>query len=113
MPTEEVKQFVDAKIAGKKVMVFSKTHCPYCAKAKDVFKKHVGKDLSPEEYEVLEIENMADCAEIQDYLLELTGARSVSYKVVRLDLSPKVYTHHQRCTPINFCIYQYIFSINC
>jgi thioredoxin-related protein len=41
----------DTKIAGKKVMIFSKSYCPYCTKAKQVFKKHLGKDLSEEDYE--------------------------------------------------------------
>jgi hypothetical protein len=43
-----------------------------------VFKKHLGKDLSEEDYEVMEIENNPDCDAIQNYLKKLTGARSVS-----------------------------------
>lgn len=79
MVNQEVKTLVDGKIAGKKVMIFSKTHCPYCVKAKDVMKKHFGKDLKEEDYEVLEIENLPECQEIQDYLKTLTGARSVRF----------------------------------
>ena len=67
MPSEEVKKFVDAKIQGKKVMVFSKSYCPYCKRAKDVLKKYLGKDLAEEDYEVLEIEDRGDCDGIQDY----------------------------------------------
>ena len=78
MPSAEVKKLVDAKIAGKKVMVFSKTYCPYCTKAKKVFNAHLGKDLARDDYEVMEIENSPDCDQIQDYLRSLTGARSVS-----------------------------------
>ena len=73
-----VKVLVDTKIAGKKVMIFSKSYCPYCTKAKQVFKRHLGKDLSEEDYEVMEIENNPDCDAIQNYLQKLTGARSVS-----------------------------------
>jgi glutaredoxin 3 len=73
-----VKVLVDTKIAGKKVMVFSKSYCPYCTKAKQVFKKHLGKDLSEEDYEVMEIENNPNCDAIQNYLKKLTGERSVS-----------------------------------
>ena len=72
-----IKVLVDTKIAGKKVMIFSKSYCPYCTKAKQVFKKHLGKDLSEEDYEVMEIENNPDCDAIQNYLQKLTGARSV------------------------------------
>ena len=73
-----VKVLVDRKIAGKKVMVFSKSYCPFCTKAKKVLAKHLGQDLSEEDYEVMEIENNPDCDAIQDYLKQLTGGRSVS-----------------------------------
>ena len=74
----DVKKLVDTKIAGKKVMVFSKSYCPYCAMAKKALQKYVGKELSPDDYEVMEIENMPECGEIQNYLKRLTGATSVS-----------------------------------
>ena len=42
-------------------------------------KKALEKYVVPgEEYEAMEIENLDKCQEIQDYLLSLTGARSVS-----------------------------------
>ena len=56
-------------------MVFSKSYCPYCTKAKDVLKKY---NLSADDYEVMEIDNDPNAEEIQDYLRSLTGARSVS-----------------------------------
>merc|ERR1711963_380358 len=73
----DVAAMVDAKIAGKKVMVFSKSTCPFCAKAKAVFKKYLGDLLTEEDYEVMEIESNPQCAAIQDYLLKKTGGRSV------------------------------------
>lgn len=33
------KEFVDGVIKGHKVVVFSKTYCPYCKMAKDVLKQ--------------------------------------------------------------------------
>ena len=69
------KEKVEAKIKGKKVMVFSKSYCPYCKKAKDVLKKY---NLKAEEYEVWEIENEPDCQAIQAELKKITGASSVS-----------------------------------
>ena len=74
-----VKGMVDGKIAGKKVMVFSKSYCPFCTKAKKVFDKYIKNgELSTDDYEVLEIENNSDCDAIQDYLKSITGARSVN-----------------------------------
>ena len=74
----DVKTLVDAKIAGKKVMVFSKTYCPYCRKAKTALKKHVGKELSPDDYEIMELDEVPNGPQIQSYLSKLTGASSVS-----------------------------------
>ncbi|KAK0051339.1 glutaredoxin-1 [Biomphalaria pfeifferi] len=73
----DVKSLVDSKIAGKKVMIFSKQSCPYCTKAKNTFSKYLGNALSEADYEVLEIDELSNCSAIQDYLQKLTGARSV------------------------------------
>jgi len=37
-------------------------------------------DIPPEDYEIMNIENMRDCSEIQDYMMELTGGRTVIVK---------------------------------
>lgn len=73
----DVKTLVEAKIAGKKVMVFSKSYCPYCAMAKKALKKYLGKELSPEDYEVMELDGVDNGPAIQSYLLKKTGASSV------------------------------------
>ena len=73
----DVKKLVDAKISGKKVMVFSKSYCPYCNMAKSALKKYLGKELSPEDYEVMELDSVDNGSAIQDYLRKLTGASSV------------------------------------
>ncbi|KAJ8305012.1 hypothetical protein KUTeg_018595 [Tegillarca granosa] len=70
----DVKNLIDAKIAGKKVMVFSKTYCPFCTKAKKALANY---NLTGDEYEIMEIENDPNCQAIQDYLLDITGGRSV------------------------------------
>lgn len=73
-----VQTLIDTKIKGKKVMVFSKSYCPYCSKAKTVFQDLVSKgQLSTEDYEVMEIEDDPNCNAIQKYLGTLTGASSV------------------------------------
>ncbi|XP_059174615.1 glutaredoxin-1-like [Physella acuta] len=73
----DAKSFVDSKIASKKVMIFSKQGCPYCSKAKNTFSKYLGDVLSNDDYEVIEINELTNCSDIQDYLQKLTGARSV------------------------------------
>jgi glutaredoxin 3 len=70
---QTVKDTINAKIAGKKVVVYSKLGCPFCTMAKDVLKKY---SLSGADYEVIEMGG-TDCGEMQDYLLQLTGGRTV------------------------------------
>ena len=74
----KVEDMVDSKIAGKKVMMFSKSGCPFCSKAKAIFKKYLGDVLKAEDYEVEEIDRSSDCEAIQKYMLKKTGGRSVS-----------------------------------
>ncbi|XP_074596860.1 glutaredoxin-1-like [Brevipalpus obovatus] len=71
---ESVKLFVDEAISKHKVCVFSKTYCPYCKKAKEIISKYKIKDG---QLDWIEVEKRPDCAQIQAYLKELTGASSV------------------------------------
>lgn len=71
---DSVKTFVDSLIVEKKVVVFSKSYCPYCTKAKKVLDKY---PIISGQYIVIEIENRDDCSHIQNYLKQLTGASSV------------------------------------
>lgn len=74
------KKIVDVKIAEKKIMVFSKSYCPYCKKAKNVLSEYMDKKPTLKDlYEVMEIENHPDCASIQEYLKQITGAQSVCH----------------------------------
>jgi len=72
-----VQAFVDGEIAGNEVVLFSKTFCPFCTKAKKAL------DSIGATYKVIEIENRKDMNEMQDYLLKKTGGRSV----------PRVFIH--------------------
>ncbi|XP_070495098.1 uncharacterized protein [Chironomus tepperi] len=65
------QQFVKDSISKKRVVIFSKSYCPYCVMAKEQFKK-INFDFL-----AVEIEDRPDCQEIQDVLNEMTGARSV------------------------------------
>uniref|UniRef100_A0A2M3Z739 Glutaredoxin-2, mitochondrial n=1 Tax=Anopheles braziliensis TaxID=58242 RepID=A0A2M3Z739_9DIPT len=66
-----VAEFVKSAIAKDKVVIFSKTYCPYCTMAKEPFKK-----LNVE-YTCYELDKRNDGDEIQSVLGEMTGARTV------------------------------------
>jgi len=65
-------ELVRKLIAENVVMVFSKSWCPYCAKAKRILGAYSLKG-----YKVLELDQGQDEDGIQDVLKEMTGARSV------------------------------------
>ncbi|XP_060522163.1 uncharacterized protein LOC132699460 isoform X1 [Cylas formicarius] len=58
-------------IGSDKVVIFSKTYCPYCKLAKEVF------DKLKEKYTTIELDERDDGDEIQSILGEITGARTV------------------------------------
>ena len=66
---------MDQFIKDFPIFVVSKSYCPFCHTAKDVLNKY---DIPPEKMKVIEIEGEKDCAEIQDYMSQLTGGRTVS-----------------------------------
>ncbi|KAL3083188.1 hypothetical protein niasHS_010990 [Heterodera schachtii] len=68
------KEFVNGLIKTKPVVIFSKEHCPFCVKAKDAINSF---KLKPGALEIVELNQRNDCDQIQDFLKELTGARSV------------------------------------
>ncbi|CAH1797886.1 unnamed protein product [Owenia fusiformis] len=73
-----MSSFVDAEIqSGKKVVVFSKTYCPYCSRCKKVLQAHIGKEITAADFKWIEMDNMSNCSEIQAYLRKITGASSV------------------------------------
>jgi glutaredoxin 3 len=63
--------FVKEAIAKDKIVIFSKSYCPYCTMAKEQFKK-----LNTA-FTTIELENRPDCQEIQGVLGQMTGATSV------------------------------------
>lgn len=71
MPSAQ--EFVDAKVKDGKVVVFSKTWCPYCKKVKDTLNKVVKKDC----LDIIELDKVDDSEAILEYLKKITGARSV------------------------------------
>lgn len=63
---------INLKVGSNKVVVYSKTYCPYCTKAKKAF-----ADAGLKDYVLIELDQMDDGAEFQDALQKITGARSV------------------------------------
>ena len=70
----EVKEKIDTLLQEKKIVVISKSYCPFCKKAKQVLAKY---KIAKEHIAILEIENDSSCEEIQKYMQVLTGGRSV------------------------------------
>lgn len=66
-----LKQKITDMIKATPVLVFSKTTCPYCDMAKDMFKS---ADIK---YEVHELDKLANGADMQNTLQEITGQRTV------------------------------------
>ncbi|KAH7338586.1 thioredoxin-like protein [Rhizoctonia solani] len=80
------QQIVDAAIAarfaGKKhIVIFSKSYCPYCAKAKsqiEGFTKTLSQSEKDQlEVDILELDQRDDGSAIQDYLETKTQQRTV------------------------------------
>jgi len=70
------EDFVESTLKSKKVVVFSKSYCPYCIKGQQALAKF---NLSADKYVVIELdlEKADEMDAIQDYLQKKTGARSV------------------------------------
>ena len=77
----EANTLIEATINNKKVMVFSKSFCPFCKKAKNIFQEYIKNgDLCEDDYDVMEIQGREDMNAIQNQLKVITGARSVCLK---------------------------------
>ncbi|XKL63234.1 hypothetical protein PGB90_005598 [Kerria lacca] len=66
-----VESFVLDTIKSEKIVIFSKSYCPFCKMAKEAF------DKINASYFTVELDERNDGEAIQDILLKLTGARSV------------------------------------
>jgi len=68
---DDIATRVEKLIAENKVMIFSKSYCPYCAKAKTLYSNlHV-------EYYAVELDVDRHGMQIQHYLLKRTNQRTV------------------------------------
>ncbi|PCH34143.1 glutaredoxin [Wolfiporia cocos MD-104 SS10] len=67
------KDLVDSAIASNKITIFSKTWCPYCKRAKQLLTSQF-PDVPTK---IFELDEMTDGSDIQAYLAEKTGQRTV------------------------------------
>ncbi|ODN96382.1 glutaredoxin [Cryptococcus wingfieldii CBS 7118] len=67
----EIQALVDKTIADNKVVVFSKSYCPYCKRAK----QYLAQDTT--DLLVLELDEREDGSQIQAYLPTLSGFSTV------------------------------------
>ncbi|KAI8074256.1 thioredoxin-like protein [Gilbertella persicaria] len=65
------QQIVEEAIKNNRVVIFSKSYCPFCKKAKALF------DELKVEYTAIELDLHDQGADIQAYLAEKTGQRTV------------------------------------
>ncbi|XP_075977133.1 uncharacterized protein LOC142977243 [Anticarsia gemmatalis] len=70
-PAVDVQQFIKDAISKDKVVIFSKSYCPYCDMAKKVFAQ------VKQPAKVYELDERDDGASIQDNLAQITGFRTV------------------------------------
>ncbi|XP_023516627.1 glutaredoxin-C4-like [Cucurbita pepo subsp. pepo] len=64
-------RFIKNTIASHQIVIFSKSYCPYCRRAKAVF-----KELNKVPY-VVELDQREDGSDIQDAFMALIGRRTV------------------------------------
>jgi len=68
------QQITEDTISQHTVAIFSKSYCPYCRRAKATI---AGLDLPEGSVQILELDERNDGGDIQAYLLEKTGQRTV------------------------------------
>ncbi|KAI0307639.1 thioredoxin-like protein [Multifurca ochricompacta] len=68
-----VKDLVDQTISENRVVIFSKSYCPYCKSAKDLFSTR----FPNVDVKIMELDLRHDGSEIQEYLQQLTTQRTV------------------------------------
>ncbi|CAO3645581.1 unnamed protein product [Mucor hiemalis] len=69
--TQGIRDLVKKTISENKVILFSKSYCPYCIRAKDLF-----DDINVD-YKALELNDHKDGEAIQQVLAELTKQKTV------------------------------------
>ena len=71
MASATVTDTINGHISSNKVMVFSKSYCPFCNQTKDLLKN---KGI---EYHAIELDQMSDGTTIQNALKQMTNQNTV------------------------------------
>ncbi|TIB80841.1 hypothetical protein E3Q22_01675 [Wallemia mellicola] len=79
-----IAQLVEKTIADNVIAVFSKSYCPFCTRTKNLIKQ---LPVKPDNVAILELDERPDGADIQAYLLDKTGQRSVPNVFVKQQLT--------------------------
>jgi glutaredoxin 3 len=76
---EEAKQFIEKEISQHTIVVFSKTYCGYCRRAKDALTTNfAGRDRTDAAAMVVhELDHLSNGTTIQQALYEMTKSRTV------------------------------------
>ena len=69
------KETAEQLIKDNKVMVFSKSYCPYCTKAKEELTKLT-------KFKAIELDNTNDGDDIQKALLDMTGTHHIIITII-------------------------------
>ncbi|XP_076317847.1 glutaredoxin-2, mitochondrial-like [Tachypleus tridentatus] len=90
----EIDRYITSTVNENCVVLFSKSTCPHCVTAKEIF------DKSKIPYKVVEIDKRGDEKELQNALELLTGARTVprvfiSGNALEVLQKPKRYTKRE------------------
>ncbi|GFH51701.1 hypothetical protein CTEN210_08177 [Chaetoceros tenuissimus] len=68
-----MKDVITKETASNEIVIFSKTYCPYCSRAKSLF----ASQFPSNQTKVLELDQMQNGSEIQSTLASMTGQRTV------------------------------------
>ncbi|KZT30986.1 glutaredoxin [Neolentinus lepideus HHB14362 ss-1] len=67
------KDLVETTVSDNTIAIFSKSYCPYCKRAKAL----ITSKFPNVPTKIYELDEMSEGGEIQEYLLEKTGQRTV------------------------------------
>ncbi|OEU06550.1 thioredoxin-like protein, partial [Fragilariopsis cylindrus CCMP1102] len=87
-----VREFIDNQISQHKIVVFSKSYCPYCASTKALFQKlsELSSQILDDDIDIvvyIELDKLTDYdgSEIQTTLAEMTDGQSTTVPSVWTD----------------------------
>ncbi|VDO14220.1 unnamed protein product [Rodentolepis nana] len=82
MPSSSSKDYyaydmVTDAIESKRIVIFTKTNCPYCKKVNSLFRKTLDRRDYDDHYELIDISGSHYEKEVMDTLEAITGRRTV------------------------------------